>query len=152
MIIVLLASTANAATFVKFQDAVEQILTGKHDFTASGHVLKIYLANAAPDVALDAVKGDLAEITAEFGYSAGGCDVQNTLSEVTGTVTIASTDCVFTASGGSFGPFRYAVLYNSTQTTPLYPLIGYWDYGSGISVTDGNTFTIDFGASLMTLQ
>jgi len=52
-------------------------------------------------------------------------------------------DVTFTASGGSFGPFRYVVLYNSTPTSPLKPLIGYYDYGTGITVTSGNSFTVD---------
>lgn len=139
------------ASFVKFQDFVEQLCTGKHNLTAAGDVLKVYLSNTTPDVANDAVKADLAEITAQFGYPSGGTDVQNTLSESSGTATIAGTDVVFTASGGSFGPFRYAVLYNDTQTSPTDPLIGYWDYGTSISCNDGETFTVDFGASIFTV-
>jgi len=36
------------------------------------------------------------------------------------------------------GPFRYAILYNSTNNIP----IGYWDYGSSISVLAAETFTV----------
>jgi hypothetical protein len=139
------------ATYNKFQDFVEQVLTAKHDFTGAGHVFKIYLTNATPDPALDAVKADLAEITAQNGYPAGGSDITNTLSEATGTATVAATDVVWTASGGSFGPFRYVPLYNDTQTSPADPLVAWWDYGSSISINDGETFTADFGASVFTL-
>jgi len=137
--------------FVKFYQFVEDLASGFHNLTAAGHVLKVYLSNAAPDQAADLVKTDLAEITPQFGYPAGGTDVQNTLSETTGTATIAGTDVTFTAAGGSFGPFRYAVLYNDTQTSPVDPLIGYWDYGSSISINDGESFTVDFGASIFTI-
>ncbi len=63
----------------------------------------------------------------------------------------AGTDIVFTASGGAIGPFRYAILYNDTPTSPADPLIGYWDYGSSITLADTETFTVDFGATLFTL-
>lgn len=139
------------AAFNKFQDFVEQVLTAKHDFTAAGHVFKVYASNAAPSASADAVKADLAEITAENGYPAGGSDVQNTLSETTGTATVAGTDVVWTASGGSFGPLQYIALYNDTQTSPADPLVGWWDYGSAPTVLTGETFTVDFGASILTL-
>jgi hypothetical protein len=64
---------------------------------------------------------------------------------------VAGTDVVFTASGGSFGPFQYVALYNDTQTSPVDPLVAWWDYGSAISINDGETFTVDFGASIFTL-
>jgi hypothetical protein len=60
-------------------------------------------------------------------------------------------DVVFTASGGSFGPFRYAVVYNDTPTSPADPLVCWWDYGSSISCNDGEKFTVDFGASVFTI-
>jgi hypothetical protein len=61
------------------------------------------------------------------------------------------TDVTWTASGGSFGPFQYVVLYNDTQTTPAKPLIGWYNYGSAISVNDTESFTVDFGATVLTL-
>lgn len=139
------------ASYVKFQDFVEQLGKGIHQLHAAGHILKVYLSNAAPDVALDAIKTDLAEITAQNGYPAGGSDIQNDYTETTGTGTLTGTDVVFTASGGAFGPFRYAVLYNDTPAAPVDPLIAYWDYGSSISCNNGETFTVDFGASILTI-
>jgi hypothetical protein len=139
------------AAFNKFQDFVEQLGLAKHDFSAAGHVLKVYASNAAPSASLDAVKADLAEITAANGYPAGGSDVQNGWSETTGTATLTGVDVVWTASGGSFGPLQYIALYNDTQTVPADPLIGWWDYGSAVTINDGETFTVDFGASILTL-
>lgn len=139
------------AAYNKFQDFVEQLVKAKHDFDAAGHVFKVYASNAVPSASLDAVKADLAEITAANGYPAGGTDVANTVSETAGTVTIAGTDVVWTAAGGSFGPLQYIVLYNDTQTVPADPLVSWWDYGSAVTVLDTETFTVDFGTSIFTL-
>ena len=139
------------AAYQKFQDFVEQVLLAKHDFSAAGHVCKVYLSDATPSASLDAVKADLAEIGAGGGYTAGGYDVQNTLSEAAGTATVAGTDVVITAAGGSIGPFRYVVLYNDTNAAPLDPLISWWDYGSALTLLNTETFTVDFGASVLTL-
>ena len=139
------------ATFNKFQDFVEQLGKGVHQLHAAGHTLKVYLTNDTPDAALDAVKADLAEITAQNGYPAGGVDIQQDYTESGGTGTLTAVDVVFTASGGSFGPFRYAVVYNDTPTSPADPLVCWWDYGSSISLNDGETFTVDFGASVFTI-
>jgi hypothetical protein len=137
------------ATYNKFQDFVEQLGKGVHQLHAAGHTLMLYLTNNAPDAALDAVKADLAGITEQNGYAAA--DAQNDYTETGGTGTLTCVDKVWTASGGSFGPFRYVVLYNDTPTSPADPLIAWWDYGSAITVNDGETFTVDFGASVLTI-
>lgn len=134
-----------AATFNKIQDFVEQLCTGKHDFTAAGHVFRVMLTNVAP-VATNTVKGDLTEIGAGNGYTAGGEDVQNTLAEAAGTATVTGTKVVWTAGGGTIGPFRYVPLYNDTQTSPADPLVCWWDYGSGLTLNAGETFTVKFNA------
>ena len=139
------------ASFNKFQDFVEQLGKGVHQLHAAGHTLKVFLTNQAP-AATNTVKADITEITAQNGYPAGGADIQNDLSETGGTATVTAQDVTFTASGGSFGPFRYAVIYNDTPTSPADPLVGWYDYGSSITVNDGETFTVDFGASLLTLS
>lgn len=137
------------ATFVKFYQFVEDLGAKVHDLQASGDTLKVYLTNATPDVSADAVKADLIGITEENGYAPA--DVQQDYSQTSGTATLTGTDIVFTASGGSFGPFRYVVLYNDTPTSPADPLIAYWDYGSSITINDTETFTVDFAASIFTL-
>jgi hypothetical protein len=120
-----------------------------HDLNAD--TLKVYLSNTTPDAAADAVKADLAEITPQNGYASGGHDTQNATSRTGGTTSITGTDVVITASGGSFGPFRYVVLYNDTPTSPADPLIGWWDYGSALTVNDGESFTVDFSGSMFTV-
>lgn len=127
------------ATFNKFNDFSEQLLRGVHDFDA--HTFKVYLTNTAPDATADTVKADLAEIAAGNGYSAGGAATTITVSETSGTTTISGSQVVFTATG-AVGPFQYAVLYNDTSASDN--LIAWWDYGSSISLANGETFTVKF--------
>lgn len=134
------------AAFNKFQDFVERVGLAEHNLNTD--TLKVYLSNEAP-LATDAVKADIAEISAGNGYTAGGIDTLNTWSEASGTASCVGTDAVWTASGGVIGPFRYVVLYNDTHASDR--LIGYWDYGSSIQLNDTETFTVDFGASMFTL-
>ena len=133
------------ATYNKIQDFVEQILKAKHDF--SSHTFKFLLTNSAPS-ASNTIKADLTEITAANGYSAGGLTADGvTLSEASGTAKLVITDEVLTAAGGSIGPFRYIVLYNDSTTSPADALICWWDYGSSITLADGESFTIDADAT-----
>jgi len=130
---------------IKFYDTVEAIGLGEHDF--SNDTLKVYLTNNKPSVSNDADKGDLAGITEEHGYAPA--DIQNVWSESSGTGTLTATDVVFTASGGTVGPFRYVVIYNDTHASD--GLICYYDYGSVVTLQSGESFTVDFGASVFTL-
>jgi len=138
------------ASYNKFQQFAEDLVKKVHDLHAD--TLKVYLSNAAPSASLDAVKADLAEISAGFGYTAGGADTTNTVSETGGTATVAAVDVAWTAASGSIGPFQYVVLYNDTPTSPADPLIGWWDYGTPLTLADGESFTVDFaGNALMTV-
>ena len=129
-----------ASSFNKFQDFAEQVLKGVHNLDT--HALKVMFTNSAP-VATNTVFGDLTEITAQNGYSSGGLSLDNNVvSETGGTAKLVIDDEVFTATGGSVGPFRYVVLYNDTAASD--PLIGWYDYGSALTLADGESITIDF--------
>lgn len=133
------------ATFNKVNVFVEDLANGVHNIkTGTSHVLKIALTNTAP-TALSAVLADITQISNGNGYTTGGATIGTlTGAQTSGTFKLTNgTDPVFTASGGSIGPFRYAVLYNDTPTSPADPLIGYWDYGVALTITSGNTFTVD---------
>jgi hypothetical protein len=140
------------AAFVKFEAFSEHLSEKVHDLNAD--LLKVLLALDAPSAANDAVKADLtSELGTANGYTAGGEDTQNATSRSGGTTSVTGVDIVFTASGGSVGPFRYAVLYNDTPAAGVVdPLIGYWDYGSNVTLADGETFTVDFGSSMFTVS
>lgn len=134
--------------FNKYNQFVEDLGLGVHNLDTG--TLKIALTNTAPS-ASHATLSQISEITPGNGYNAGGNDATGVWSESGGTGTLSGTDVVFTASGGTIGPFRYAVLYNDTPTSPADPLIGWWDYGSSVTLQIGETFTVDFGASILTI-
>lgn len=136
------------ATFNKFNSFVEALAEKKHDLGAD--TLKFMLTNVAP-VATNSVKADLTEISAGNGYTAGGTAVGISSSSQTGGTysLVPSADVVFTASGGTIGPFRYVAFYNDTATND--ELISWYDYGSSITLNDTETFTIDVQATLLTL-
>lgn len=128
-----------------FNAFVEHLAEGVHSLDTD--TLKVALCNTAP-VATNSVFADLTEITAGNGYTAGGSQsAQSSSAQTSGTYKLVIADVTETASGGSIGPFRYPVLYNDTPTSPADPLILYWDYGSALTITDGNSFTVDFDAS-----
>lgn len=137
------------ATFTKFNSFVENLAEGVMNLGAD--TLKVMLTNSAPS-ASNTVKANLTEISAGNGYSAGGATVTITSSSQTaGTYSLVGNDVTVTASGGSVGPFRYAVLYDDTPTSPADPLIAFWDYGSNVTLADGETLTVDFGANILTV-
>jgi hypothetical protein len=139
------------AAYVKYQQFAEDLGKGVHQLHAAGHTLKVILSNTAPNVATHGVRGDVTELSTGGGYTSGGTDIQNDYTESGGTGTLTAVDVVFTASGGTIGPFRYAIIYNDTPTSPADPLVCYFDYGSSITLADTETFTVDFGASLLTI-
>lgn len=139
-----------AVSYQKFNSFVEHLAEKVHNLQAD--TLKVLLCNTAP-VAANSVKADLTEISAGSGYSAGGNTITvSASSQTSGTYKLVLADSTFTASGGTIGPFRYAVLYNDTPTSPADPLIGFWDYGSSVTLNDGESFVVDFDATNGVLQ
>ncbi len=110
---------------------------------------KVYLSNTTPDAAADLVKTDLAEFAGGTGYTAGGTDVQNDVTAAAGTASVTGVDVVWTAGAADWNAFRYVVLYNDTSASDN--LVAWWDYGSALTLGNGETFTVDFGSSIFTL-
>jgi hypothetical protein len=129
------------AAFNKFNQFAEDLGLAVHNLNTA--TLSVYLSNATPSAAGDLIKTDLAEITNQNGYTAP-IDTQNTWAESSGTGTLTGTKCVVTASG-AVGPFQYVVLMNDTATND--PLIGWWDYGTPLTLANGETFSVKFNNS-----
>ena len=128
------------ASFNKFQPFVENL--AEKVFNLGSDTLKVLLTNTAPS-ASNGQKSDLTEISAGNGYTAGGTAATiSSSSQSSGTYKLVLADVTFTASGGPIGALRYAVLYDDTAASDQ--LIGYWDYGSSITLADGETLTVDF--------
>ena len=129
------------ATVTKFYSFVEAVHEKKHNLGSD--TLKVLLTNTAPSLS-NTVKADISgELSTGSGYTAGGATITVTSSaQSSGLYTLVADDVTWTASGGSIGPFRYAVIYNDTATND--ELFCYIDYGYSITVASGQTFTIDF--------
>ena len=136
--------------FNKFQQFVEDIAHGEHDLAVDTLKIALVASGSAP-VATNTVLANLTQIATGNGYNAGGTAASITSSgHTTGTYKLVLGDVVFTASGGTIPSnsptteIRYAALYNDTSTAPADPLIGWWDYGSAVTLADTETFTVDF--------
>ena len=138
------------ATFVKINDWVEN----KNEVAnCATDQFVIALSNTAPGSETTPPTGDgngvLANVT-QVSYT--NCSTRNittsSSSQTGGTYSLVLTDLVLTASGGTVGPFQYVYVYDDTPTSPADPLVNYWDYGSSVTLNDGETFTVDFGANL----
>lgn len=124
------------ATFQKFHSFVEAIAEKKHDLGSDQ--LAIALTNTAPD-ATNAVLADITEIS--YTNLSSRNVTTSSSAQTGGTYKLVLEDLTLVASG-AVGPFRYVVLYNDTAAND--ELIGWYDYGSSISLAAGETFTVDF--------
>ena len=139
------------ASFNKFNCFVQNVAHALHDMqTGTAQVYKVYLSNTAPS-ASNTVYNTPADLAGANGYTAGGVSIGTiTGAQTSGTFSFSgATNPAWTASGGSIGPFEYAILYNSTSSTQ--PLIGWWDYGGAITLTNGNTFTVSLPSPILTI-
>jgi hypothetical protein len=126
------------AAYVKFFPFVEAAFEKKHNLGADS--LVYWLSNSAPSQA-NAVRADITEIT-YTNLSSRAATVSSSSTNGSNEYVLVLADKVLTASGGTVGPFRYAGAYNDTATND--DLVGgYYDYGSSITLADGETFTID---------
>jgi hypothetical protein len=131
-----------ATALQKANQFVEDKNHGVHNF--STHALKVLLSNTAPNLSTMKVRADVSELAAGSGYTSGGNAATLVSSAQTaGVYKLTVNDVTFTAAGGSIGPFRYAWVYNDTPTSPADPLIGVYDYGVALTITDGNSFLVD---------
>ena len=136
------------ATFNKFNAFVENVAEGVHNL-GTGQLV-VALTNSAP-TASNTVLADITQIT--YTNLSSRNITTSSSSQTSGLYKLILTDLVLTATG-AVGPFRYIVVYNDTPTSPADPLIGWYDYGSSISLASGETLTIDFDAAngLLNLQ
>jgi hypothetical protein len=139
------------ATFNKYDQFAVDLAAGVHVLTTAGSQLDIVLSNTAPVQATDAVLADVTQISYTNITETVPADVTNVGAETpAGTWDVSGTDIVLNATG-AVATFQYVVLFNDTPTSPLDPLIGWWDYGSGVTLANGESFTTDFGTSIFTV-
>ena len=142
------------ATFNKVNDFV---VNAVHNMDLESDQVVVALSNTAPssetsDPSLDG-NGILGNVTEVAYTNLSSRNVTTTSStQSSGTYKLVLSDITLTSSGGSTGPFRYVYIYNDTVATPADPLIGYYDYGSSLTLNDGDSLTIDFSAANGVLQ
>jgi len=137
------------ATFNKINDWVEN---EGEVADLDGDTFIVALSNTAPGSESTPPTGDgagvLANVT-QISYT--NCSSRTlslaSSSQTSGTYTIDFSNITLTASGGNVGPFRYVYIYDDTPTSPADPLVCYFDYGSSITLADGETLDITFNAS-----
>lgn len=135
------------ATYVKYEPFAQKMWNGDLDLFGTTEEIYVAIHSDAPTVATDDELADLTQVTGT-GYTAGGADTQNDSTRTGGTVTGTAVDVVFTGGAGGFTAGRYLSQYDNTATGD--PLINYWDYGANFTVAVGETFTVDYGASVYT--
>jgi len=140
-----------ALTFNKLDGFVENLAEGVFDFENDTFIFA--LSNTAPGSETTPPTGAtstcvLANVTQVSYTNASSRTLTSvTSSQTSGTHTVDAANITISASGGAVGPFRYVYLYDDTPTTPADPLIGYFDYGSALTLADGESLTITFNAS-----
>jgi hypothetical protein len=138
------------ATFVKYENFIEALVNEEVDVFGTTDTFKGAIHSDAPVPSTDTSLSNLTQITGT-GYTAGGEDIQNDGTRSGGTVTMTAVDVVWTATAANWTAGRYVSIYDDTPTTPTADvLMNSYDYGSSFTVGNGETFTIDFGASLAT--
>lgn len=133
------------ATYVKYEPFIQGLCNKEYDLFGTTDTIKAILCSDAPAATTDTTISDRTQVANGAGYTTGGEDTQNDSTRTGGTVTETAVDIVWTASG-SMGPFRYVDRYDDTHASD--GLINYWDYGSNVTLASGETFTLDFGASV----
>jgi len=142
------------ATFNKVNDFVANAV---HNMDLESDQVVVALSNTAPssessNPATDG-NGVLANVTQIAYTNLSSRNVTTSSSTQTGgTYKLVLADITLTSSGGSTGPFRYVYIYNDTVTSPADALIGYYDYGSSLTLNDGDSLTVDFSAANGVLQ
>lgn len=139
------------AAYNKFNQTVENFLKGVHNLTSDSTCsLTIALCAAAnAPVAGNSVLADLTQIS--YTNLSSRVLTGVTAEQTSGTATITANDLVITASGGASAAFRYFVIYDDDPTSPADPLVSWYDYGSEITLQDGETVTVDFSGGIATL-
>lgn len=143
------------ATFTKINDFTEHLAEKVHNLGSD--TITVALSNTAPASESSNPTADgngvLANVT-QVSYTNCSSRVITVSSsaQTSGTYKLVLTDLTLTASGGSVGPFRYVYIYNDTPTSPADPLIAYYDYGSSITLADGESLSIDFDGTSGLLQ
>lgn len=120
-----------------------------HNLGSDTLTVALCSAANAPSASADAVLADVTQIS----YTNLSSRVLTTSSsaQTAGDYALTLGDLTLSASGGAVAAFRYILIYNDTPTSPADPLIGWYDYGSDLTLADGESLLVDFSGALITI-
>jgi hypothetical protein len=118
----------------RFNSWIEYVNEKAIDF--DNDTFAVALSNVAP-VATNTVLADITEI-AYTNLSARTLTIA-AAGQASGTYTATANQLTLTASGAA-ATFRYVVIYDDTATGD--PVMSYYDYGSAVTMANGETFEI----------
>jgi hypothetical protein len=125
------------SAFNKFNSFTEAVAEKVHNLGSD--TLELALTNTAP-VNTNTQLSNITQIT-YTNLNARTLTVSGS-SQTAGVYKLTIADKTLTSTGGSTGPFRYVVLFNQTATND--ELIGWYDYGSSITLGDGESLLVNF--------
>lgn len=135
------------ASFNKFNSFVEAVAEKVHNL-GSDQLAVALTATANAPVAGNSQKSNLTEIS--YTNLSSRNLTTSSSSQTSGTYKLVIADLVLTASGGSVAAFQYIVIFNDTATNK--ELIGWYNYGSALTLLNTETLTLDFDATNGLLQ
>ena len=135
------------AAYNKFNQFVEDLAVGVHDCATDQFTVGL-TTNANAPTAANSVLANITEIS--YTNLSSRNLTTSTASQTSGTYTQLFADLTLTASG-AVATFRWVFIYNNTPTSPADPLVGYYDYGSDLTLASSETLDIDFTTSTFTL-
>ncbi len=128
------------ASFTKVYSFVEALAEKVHNLGSDTLTVALVAAANAPTQS----NTQLSQLTQiSYTYCSSRALSVSSSSQTTGTYKLVVADLVLTASGGSVG-------YNETATND--ELLGYYDYGSDLTLADGESLTLDFSPTNGLLQ
>ena len=127
-----------------FDHFVEDLAKGVHNLDVD--LLTIALSNTLPDSDIDETLSNIFEIS-YTNLSTRFIPGTITAVETAGVLKLlCASDLTLTASG-AVPTFQYIIIYNDTPTSPLDPLIGWYDFGTTVTMANTETFLVDFDQS-----
>lgn len=131
--------------YQKFDQFVEDLAHGFHDLDAPGDQLEIALTpQASAPVAGNTILGNLTQTN--YANLSARTITKTSSGQTSGVYKLTLTDLVLSATG-AVAEFRYVVVFNQDQTSPVDPLLGFYDHGSQVVLANGETYTIDWDDS-----
>jgi len=121
----------------KFNSFTEALAEKVHNLGSDA--ITVALTNSAP-VNTNTVLANITQATYTF-LNSRLLTVSGS-AQTGGVYKLSIADKTLTSTGGSTGPFRYVVLFNDTATND--ELIGWYDYGTSITLGDAENLVLNF--------